>query len=103
MSVEGLICSVPAAAPVTVRDAVRLVLPWLAVDAAGYAQAHAIGLLHALTLAPVADWCVTIFWLDFITYWQHRLLHANALLWRAHRVHHSDVALDALTAHARAN
>ena len=78
--------------------AMRLLLPWLAVDAAGYAQAHAIGLLHTLTLAPVADWCVTIFSLDFLIYWQHRLLHANALLWRAHRVHHSDVALDATSA-----
>lgn len=78
--------------------ALRLLLPWLAVDAAIYTQANGIGLLHALTLAPAADWLLTIVALDLLIYWQHRLLHANALLWRAHRVHHSDVALDATSA-----
>jgi sterol desaturase/sphingolipid hydroxylase (fatty acid hydroxylase superfamily) len=73
----------------------RLLLPWLAVDAAVYAQTHAIGLLHALTLAPAANWIVAILALDLVIYWQHRLLHSNAVLWRAHRMHHSDVALDA--------
>jgi sterol desaturase/sphingolipid hydroxylase (fatty acid hydroxylase superfamily) len=78
--------------------ALRLLLPWLAVDAAVYAQAHGIGLLHALTLAPTVDWLVTILALDFVIYSQHRLMHVNSLMWRAHRVHHSDVALDATSA-----
>jgi sterol desaturase/sphingolipid hydroxylase (fatty acid hydroxylase superfamily) len=78
--------------------ALRLLLPWLAVDAAIYAQAHAIGLLHALTLAPMADWFVTIVALDLVIYSQHRLMHMNSLMWRAHRVHHTDVALDATSA-----
>jgi sterol desaturase/sphingolipid hydroxylase (fatty acid hydroxylase superfamily) len=76
----------------------RLLLPWLCVDAALYAQKHGIGLLHALTLAPTADWLVTILALDLLIYWLHRLLHMNSFLWRAHRVHHSDVALDATSA-----
>src|SRR5439155_22457642 len=33
--------------------------------------------------------------LDCVIYWQHRLLHAVPWLWRLHRVHHSDLALDA--------
>lgn len=78
--------------------ALRLLLPWLAVDAAIYAQAHGIGLLHWLTLTPAASWLLTIIALDFLIYWQHRLLHLNGLLWRAHRVHHSDIALDATSA-----
>lgn len=78
--------------------ALRLLLPWLAVDAAVYAQAHGIGLLHWLALMPAADWLVTIVALDLLIYWQHRLLHFSSLLWRAHRVHHSDVALDATSA-----
>jgi sterol desaturase/sphingolipid hydroxylase (fatty acid hydroxylase superfamily) len=76
----------------------RLLLPWLAVDAALYAQAHGVGVLHALKLATAADWLVTIIALDVIIYWQHRLMHVNGLLWRAHRVHHSDIALDATSA-----
>jgi sterol desaturase/sphingolipid hydroxylase (fatty acid hydroxylase superfamily) len=36
--------------------------------------------------------------LDFAYYWTHRALHAWPLLWRIHRVHHSDRHLDATTA-----
>jgi sterol desaturase/sphingolipid hydroxylase (fatty acid hydroxylase superfamily) len=32
--------------------------------------------------------------LDCVIYFQHRLLHRVPLLWRAHRVHHSDLAFD---------
>ena len=76
----------------------RLLLPWLAVDAAMYAQTHGIGLLHWLTLTTTQSWFVTVVALDLLIYWQHRLLHANGLLWRLHRVHHSDTALDATSA-----
>jgi sterol desaturase/sphingolipid hydroxylase (fatty acid hydroxylase superfamily) len=34
---------------------------------------------------------------DFIQYWVHRLLHKFDLLWRLHRVHHTDSALDIST------
>lgn len=78
--------------------ALRLLLPWLAVDAARYAQTNGIGLLHRLTLTTTASWILTVVALDFLIYWQHRLLHANGLLWRLHRVHHSDTALDATSA-----
>ena len=30
-------------------------------------------------------------------YWVHRLMHATPLLWRVHRVHHADTALDVST------
>lgn len=36
--------------------------------------------------------------LDLIIYWQHRLFHRIPLLWRLHRVHHSDVEMDTTTA-----
>ena len=76
----------------------RLLLPWLAVDAAMYAQTHGIGLLHWVALTTSADWLLTIVALDFLIYWQHRLLHLIDPLWRLHRVHHSDVALDVTSA-----
>lgn len=73
----------------------RLLLPWLALDAARYAQAHQLGLLYALALPEWLRFTLTLLLLDCLIYWQHRLLHAVPWLWRLHRVHHSDLALDA--------
>lgn len=35
--------------------------------------------------------------LDLTTYWFHRLAHISPLLWRLHRVHHSDTTMDTST------
>ena len=35
--------------------------------------------------------------LDFVAYWMHRLSHRWSLLWRLHRVHHSDRDVDTTT------
>jgi sterol desaturase/sphingolipid hydroxylase (fatty acid hydroxylase superfamily) len=72
-----------------------LLLPWLALDAAHYAQAHELGLLHAFELPGWLRFTCALLVLDCVIYWQHRLLHAVPWLWRLHRVHHSDLALDA--------
>lgn len=73
---------------------VRLLLPWLAVDAAIWAQARHIGLLH--WLEPSFAWSIAIgiVALDLVIYWQHRVMHAVGWLWRLHRMHHTDLALD---------
>ncbi|MFM5950728.1 MAG: sterol desaturase family protein [Novosphingobium sp.] len=34
---------------------------------------------------------------SFAAYWLHRLFHAVPLLWRIHRVHHADIAIDTST------
>jgi sterol desaturase/sphingolipid hydroxylase (fatty acid hydroxylase superfamily) len=34
---------------------------------------------------------------DFVTYWFHRIAHITPVLWRFHRVHHSDTSMDAST------
>lgn len=39
-----------------------------------------------------------VLFLDLVIYWQHRLTHQIPLLWRLHRMHHSDPALDATSA-----
>ncbi len=75
--------------------ALRLLLPWLAIDAAFYADAHGVGLLHAWAVPTWFAWTLSLLALDLTIYWQHRLLHAIPVLWRLHRVHHSDVTLDA--------
>jgi sterol desaturase/sphingolipid hydroxylase (fatty acid hydroxylase superfamily) len=35
--------------------------------------------------------------IDLVTYWFHRIAHKVPVLWRFHRVHHSDTSMDAST------
>lgn len=66
--------------------------------AALWAQAHDIGLLHLFNLPAAAAIALGWLMLDAAIYWQHRLMHRIPWLWRLHRVHHTDVELDASTA-----
>lgn len=77
---------------------VRVLLPWLAIDAALWASENNIGLLHLVLLPPWLAVIVTLLALDLLIYGQHRLMHRFAWLWRLHRVHHSDLALDVSSA-----
>jgi sterol desaturase/sphingolipid hydroxylase (fatty acid hydroxylase superfamily) len=38
----------------------------------------------------------TLIW-DFLQYWEHRLLHANAVMWQMHALHHSDEHMNVTT------
>ena len=73
---------------------VHLLIPWLAVDAALWAKQQGIGLLHVLVLPGWLAATVAIVVLDLMIYGQHRLMHRVNWLWRMHRLHHSDLALD---------
>jgi sterol desaturase/sphingolipid hydroxylase (fatty acid hydroxylase superfamily) len=72
-------------------------LPFAAAASAIWAQSRGLGLLHFTVLPPwlevLAAWLV----LDVAIYWQHRALHEVGWLWPLHRVHHTDVELDATT------
>jgi len=57
-----------------------------------------IGLLNHLELPYILKILVGIIVIDFISYWTHRLYHKWHLLWRLHRVHHSDTKMDSSTA-----
>ncbi len=72
----------------------RVLTPWLAIDAALWAQTNHVGLLHVLTLPLWLSVPITLLALDLLIYGQHRLMHRIDWLWRLHRVHHSDLALD---------
>lgn len=72
----------------------RLLLPWLAVDAALWAQQKDIGVLHLLHVPAWPAAVIAFVTLDLVIYVQHRLMHRVGILWRLHRVHHTDVALD---------
>lgn len=41
---------------------------------------------------------ISIVLLDMVIYWQHRVFHKLPLLWSVHKVHHSDLDLDATSA-----
>jgi len=73
----------------------RVAFPVLAVGLAVNVQDSGVGLLAALP--PVAAVVVGVVLLDLVIYWQHRLLHRLPLLWRLHRVHHSDTSFDVST------
>ncbi len=68
-----------------------------AVGAAEFARRSGIGLLNLLSLPSAVAIPLTIVGLDAWTYWLHRAYHASPLLWRLHRVHHSDERLTATT------
>ncbi len=73
----------------------RLLLPWLAVDAALWARDHHMGLLHLLRMPAWLAAVIAFVILDLVIYTQHRLMHRFDPLWRLHRMHHTDIALDA--------
>ena len=79
--------------------AVRSLWTLMALDAAAsLASANAWGLSKQLEGAPGAAVALGVIALDLVIYWQHRVFHAWPALWRVHRVHHSDVAIDVSTA-----
>ena len=73
---------------------VRLLLPWLAVDAGLWASAHDFGLLHRWDIPVWSAAVIGFVTLDLVIYTQHRLMHRIGWLWRLHRVHHTDLNLD---------
>lgn len=60
-------------------------------------NANEIGLLYLVTLPLWAKLLLGVMLYDFTTYWIHRASHKIPLLWRLHRVHHSDTTMDAST------
>lgn len=76
----------------------RVLLPTGAVGVALWAQARGIGLLHLVDWPRWLEFALALVLLDAAIYWQHRLLHALPWLWPLHRVHHTDLTLDATSA-----
>ncbi|HYB99728.1 MAG TPA: sterol desaturase family protein [Candidatus Limnocylindrales bacterium] len=71
------------------NTALVLMLAWLA--------SRQFGLAHWLGLGAVAAAALTVIGLDFSFYVAHVAMHKVPALWRFHRVHHSDPALDVTT------
>jgi sterol desaturase/sphingolipid hydroxylase (fatty acid hydroxylase superfamily) len=74
---------------------VRLLFaPGAALGTAWYCEQNGVGLLHAtgasFAVAAIAGWLA----LDFAMWLQHWVQHRSSLLWRSHRVHHTDLDVD---------
>lgn len=78
--------------------AVRLLLPLAMVGAALWAQDAGRGLFNVVGLPLWAEFVLAILMLDLALYIQHRATHEIPLLWRLHKVHHTDTGFDVTTA-----
>jgi sterol desaturase/sphingolipid hydroxylase (fatty acid hydroxylase superfamily) len=76
------------------QGALPLLVPLTTAGAAWLAGERGIGLFHALDTPPWIAVPATLVAMDAGRYAIHRLFHANPLLWRLHRVHHSDLDYD---------
>jgi sterol desaturase/sphingolipid hydroxylase (fatty acid hydroxylase superfamily) len=76
---------------------VRIVIPGGLVVLAYLAEANEWGLLNALALPGLLTVVASVLLLDFLKYWEHRLVHRLPLLWRLHVVHHADLDVDFTT------
>ncbi len=75
----------------------RLLFPLAATGVALWAQQRGWGLMNAVDSALWWRELVGVVVLDLVIYWQHRLFHRLPWLWRLHRVHHADTAVDVST------
>lgn len=76
----------------------RFALPAGLGGAALWAHVRGFGVFNATAWPQWIEFVLSLLLLDCAIYWQHRLLHALPWLWRLHRVHHTDVTLDATSA-----
>ncbi len=65
--------------------------------AALWAQGHGIGMVNMAAVPAFVAGLITIVVMDFAIYWQHRAFHSIPWLWRWHKLHHWDEALDLST------
>ncbi len=77
---------------------VRLTIPLLMVGMAQTAQEREWGLFNALEMPLWLEFALAIVLLDLALWFQHLATHRVPLLWRLHKVHHSDPDFDITTA-----
>ncbi|MGA9332862.1 MAG: sterol desaturase family protein [Rudaea sp.] len=72
----------------------RVLTPWLAFATALRARNAGIGAFNLIEVPAWLAFASSVLILDLAIYWQHRLMHIVPWLWRLHRMHHTDLALD---------
>jgi sterol desaturase/sphingolipid hydroxylase (fatty acid hydroxylase superfamily) len=79
---------------ITINSLLVMIFPIAPFGMAAVAKANGWGLFNLLKLPGAPEVAASLLLLDLIIYLQHRLFHRIALLWRIHRVHHTDLDLD---------
>ncbi len=74
--------------------ALRIVLPLAPAAFAVFIHEQGWGLFHGIGFSGPGEVLISLLLLDLLIYWQHRLFHHIPLLWRLHRMHHTDLDLD---------
>jgi sterol desaturase/sphingolipid hydroxylase (fatty acid hydroxylase superfamily) len=89
----------PANLLLTIIDTamLRLLFPLLAVGVAAWAEVRGIGLFNLVALPIWAAFAASLLLLDATIYAQHWAMHRSPILWRLHRVHHTDRDVDVTT------
>jgi len=77
--------------------AVRLLVPLATFEVALYVADKDIGLFNILSLPMLLNVVLTIIVFDLLIYIQHVVFHKYDVLWRIHRVHHTDLEFDVTT------
>lgn len=76
----------------------KLLFPLLAVGTATYASQNGYGLFNVIDLNYSVAFIISLFALDLLIYGQHVMMHNIPLLWRLHRMHHTELGLDTTSA-----
>jgi sterol desaturase/sphingolipid hydroxylase (fatty acid hydroxylase superfamily) len=66
-------------------------------SAAIWAQSQGIGLFNLIGGFDVSKVILTVVLMDLSIYWQHRAFHRFGWMWRWHKLHHADKAMDIST------
>ena len=72
----------------------RVTFPFAGIGWAVFCDARGWGVLHTVTVPGWLAIVVTVLVIDLVNYTQHYVLHSVPVLWRLHRMHHTDHEFD---------
>ncbi len=75
----------------------NLVFAIVQVGIINWSSTNHVGLFYWIEVPMWLKVILGVMCLDLSSYWFHRMAHSSPLLWRLHRVHHSDTAMDTST------
>lgn len=78
--------------------AIRLISATGLIAVSVYAQENSIGLWNVLEWHYSIEFMLSLLVFDLLIYTQHLVFHQVPLLWRLHRLHHTDLEYDTTTA-----
>jgi sterol desaturase/sphingolipid hydroxylase (fatty acid hydroxylase superfamily) len=77
--------------------AASALLPVARITSSDLAGRLHLGVANLVQLPWLAAFALLLIVDSLAAYWVHRLMHATPVLWRVHRVHHADTAVDVST------